>query len=218
MKQFLISLLLFVAPGLLCAASGRIEQDLGQGLAYCRVHSLPADLPGETAAKSVVVLDLRFSRGDDGAATALGTWLKARSKLGTPVFVLVNDETSPAALAYLSAHDPGPGLITLSPQASRLEADVTLKTSAATDRAAYEAFEHGTPLATLLVDPTPKPRHDEASIAQEHSGAALEVDSSDPADSVDEAPPAPAIPPPVVDYVLLRAVHLHRTLLALRNA
>jgi len=216
MKHSFFALLAVLLPVAILAAPDRLEQDLGQGLAYCRVHALPADLPA-AAPRGALVLDLRFAQGDDNAATAFGTWLKLHATAATPVFVLVNADTAPAALAYLAAHEPGPGLVTLGPRSSRLETDIVVKTSDRADRAAYEALEHGTALATLLTDPLVKPRHDEASIAQERTGPAAEEDDSDTSDSASAAPTAPAAPAPVIDYVLLRAVHLHRTLLALRH-
>jgi len=216
MKPYFLALLVVLVPAVAVAAPDRLEKDLGQGLAYCRVHALPADLP-TAPPRGALVLDLRFAHGDDNAATAFGAWLKLHATVATPVFVLINADTAPSALAYFAAHEPGPGLVTLGPRSSRLETDIVVKTSDRADRAAYEALEHGTALATLLTDPLVKARHDEASIAQERTGPAADEDDSDPSDSASAAPSAPAAPPPVIDYVLLRAVHLHRTLLALRH-
>jgi hypothetical protein len=219
MKRFLLALLLAAAPGLSFAAPARLERDLGHGLAYCRVHSLPADLPAASGKPGAVVLDLRYARGDDSAAPALGAWLKVHCTATTPVFVLVNAETAPALLAYLAAIAPPAGLVTLGATSPRFEPDIALKISPAAERVAYDALEHGTPLDSLLTDSSVKPRHDEASIAQERTGAPGDATTGDPdASDADETTAAtPAAPPPVIDYALQRAVHLHRALLALRK-
>lgn len=218
MKNILALLLLATAP-CLAATPGRLERDLGQGLAYCRVHALPADLPAAAAKSGALVLDLRYARGDDDAASALGAWLKSRSSAATPVFVLVNAGTAPAVLAYFTAHEPPAGLVTLGAASPGFEPDLALKIPPAGERAAYDALEHGTPVETLLTETSAKPRHDEASIAQERTGssddsAAVDSDLPDPADA---AAATPAAPPALIDFALLRAVHLHRALLALKK-
>jgi hypothetical protein len=213
MKKFLLALLIAAAPSLGLATPARLERDLGHGLAYCRVHSLPADLPANSGKPGAIVLDLRYALGDDSAAPVLGAWLKVHCAATTPVFVLVNADTAPALLAYLAAIEPPAGLVTLGTTSPRFEPDIALKISPAAERIAYDALEHGTPVDSLLTDSAVKPRHDEASIAQEHTGAPAGATTGD-ADDADETP---ATPPPVIDYALQRAVHLHRALLALRK-
>jgi len=215
MKRFV--LLLALLPALALAAPGPMVRDLGQGLTYCRVHELPADLPPSATKPGPVVLDLRYTRGDDNAASALGAWLKFHASATTPVFVLLNADTASAVLAYFSSHEPTAGLVTLGAASSRFEADLTLKVSATDDRSAYDALEHGASLESLLTDHPGKPRHDEASIAQERAAVPTDEDTVG-SDSVEspEATTDKATPPPI-DRVLMRAVHLHRTLLALRH-
>ena len=216
MKKLLLFLAL--ASGFASAAAAeQLARDLGKGLAYSRVHARPADLPAATVKPGAVVLDLRYARADAGATAALGTWLKSRNA-AAPVFVLLNAETAPVVLAYFTSHDPGNGLVTLGVTSPAFTPDLALKISPVAERTAYEALEHGTPVETLLTDPSAKPRHDEAAIAQERTAAADDSAASD----TDLAGPAdtaatPATPAPVIDYVLLRAVHLHRALLALRK-
>lgn len=217
MKKFL--LLLALAAGLAAtAAAEQLARDLGKGLTYSRVHALPADLPAATAKPGAVVLDLRYARGDEGATAALGSWLKSRNA-AAPVFVLLNADTAPVVLAYFTAHDPGAGLVTLGVASPAFTPDITLKLSPAAERTAYEALERGTPVETLLTDPAAKPRHDEAAIAQERAAPADDAATPDTdlAETPAAAPTPPPPPPPVIDYVLLRAVHLHRSLLALRK-
>jgi hypothetical protein len=220
MKSPLALLLLAAMPGLVAAApEERLQRDLGHGLAYCRVHALPADLPAAAAKPGPLVLDLRYARGADGATTALGAWLKVRCAATTPVFVLVNADTAPAVLAYLAAIEPPAGLITVGAASPRFAPDIALKISAASERAAYDALETGTPVEALLSDHSAKPRHDEASIAQDRTGSpeAPADTGAGPPDSPDPAAGVPAPPPPLTDQALQRAVHLHRALLALRK-
>ncbi len=215
MKKLLL-LLALAASAAAPAAAEQLARDLGKGLTYSRVHALPADLPAATGKPGAVVLDLRYARGEEGATAALGSWLKTRSA-AAPVFVLLNADTAPVVLAYFTAHDPGAGLVTLGVTSPVFSPDITLKISPTAERTAYEALEHGTPLATLLTDPSAKPRHDEAAIAQEHAAPADDAPTPDTdlAETPAAAPPPP--PPPVIDHVLLRAVHLHRAMLALRK-
>jgi hypothetical protein len=218
MKKIL-PLLLLIAAIASAAPPVPLERDLGQGLAYCRVHSLPADLPTAAAKQGPLVLDLRYATSDEGAAAALGAWLKFRSSTATPVFVLLNADTAPAVRDFLAALAPPAGLITLGPASPHLAADIAVNISAAAERTAYEALEHGTPLDALLTDSAIKPRHDEAAIALERTsppdGSAADPDGPDAADPAPTA--APAAPPPVIDAVLQRAVYLHRSLRALKK-
>jgi hypothetical protein len=210
---------LFLAA--LSAGAAPLERDLGQGLAYCRVHRLPADLPVAPGKPSPLVLDLRFALSDESATTALGAWLRFRSSTAAPVLVLLNADTAPAVLDFFAALEPPAGLVTLGAASPRLAPDIAVNISAAAEHTAYDALEHGTPLDTLLTDPSPKPRHDEAAIALERTNppdgsAPADSDGPDSADGA-AAAAAPAVPPPVIDSVLQRAVYLHRSLRALKK-
>jgi len=218
MKRIL-ALLLLAAATALAAPSARLERDLGLGLGYCRVHTLPADLPLAAAKPRPLVLDLRYARGDDSAAAVLGAWLKFHSSAATPVFVLVNAETAPAILSYFTALEPPAGLVTLGPASPAFAPDIPLKISPATERAAYDALETGTPIDALVSDHLTKARHDEAAIAQERTAGPEESAATDDStlDPPVGAPATPALPPPLMDSALQRAVNLHRTLLALRK-
>ena len=143
------------------------------------MHSLPADLPAASGKPGAVVLDLRYALGDDSAAPVLGAWLKFHCAATTPVFVLVNAETAPALLAYLAAIESPAGLVTLGTISPRFEPDIALKISPAAERVAYDALEHGAPVDSLLTDRAVKPRHDEASIAQERTGAPGDATTGD---------------------------------------
>src|SRR5262249_16732245 len=132
-------LLLFLTAGR--AGAAPLVRDLGQGLVYCRVHELPADLssvaPGGT--QTPRVLDLRYVRGDRAAARPLEAWVGFNATLRTPVFLLANDHTSAALLEPLF-HHPAVGLIVLGPSSAKeFEPDVAVKVSAEADRKAYDA-------------------------------------------------------------------------------
>jgi hypothetical protein len=182
--------------------------DLGQGLAYFRVHELPADLPSAAAGHAApCVIDLRFARSDDPAAAALSAWVKFNASARTPVFVLENSATSPALLAALPPTG-APGVLVLAPASEKLAADFAVRVSAERDRLAYQAVENGAPVLSLLRDSPEKPRLDEAYLEKEHLAdtAAPDIESDKP------SPPSP-----LVDSLLQRAVQLQRGLLALKR-
>ncbi len=186
-------------------------RDLGQGLLYYRVHHLPEDLPAAGAGPGACcVLDLRFADGDAGAPAALAAWLGFNATARSPVLVLANAATSPAFWAALARRD-GDGLIVFSPAAEHLAADIAVNTAPATDRQAYAALEHGTPLAALLTDQPDKPRMDEAELAREH------LPDSALADNEGDRASKPGAPAPLIDRVLQRAVQVHRGLRALKE-
>jgi hypothetical protein len=219
MRSALAFFLLALAPLLAATPNpGRLERDLGQGLAYVRLRELPADLPRAPTRTGAMVLDLRYTHGDQAAPAALGAWLQFRCTARTPVLLLVNAATAPALLDYLEATDPLPGLVTLGPASSRFVPDLPLKIPPATELAAYTALDHGTPVTTLLTDQPDKPRHDEAAIALEHTVAPVTTDESTGLSDVPATAPLVPVPPPsLIDETLQRAVHLHRALLALKK-
>ena len=202
-------------------AAAPLSRDLGQNLAYLRVHVLPGDLPdaGTLRARSLV-FDLRFATGD---ASGFERWLAARATAATPVFVLVNPETAAPLRAALAALKTHPGLLTVGRGSPDLKPDLTLPVSPAADRRAYDALEHGASLDSLLTDNPDKERNDEASLAQERAAppppeAESDGEAADLSSLADAAPqetPAAAAPPPVIDAVLQRAVQMQRALLAL---
>lgn len=218
MRRFLACLSLAAALPTFAAEPARIERDLGQGLAYVRVHELPADLPTAPARPRPLVLDLRYATGDVSAARALAAWIQFRASVRTPILVLVNPSTADDLLAQLEASASTPGLMSIGVASSRYVPDIALKVPAATERAAYDALENGTPAAKLLSDTPEKTRRDEASIAQERAQAATTEDSDSTAgDSEAAAAAAPPAPPPLIDAALQRAVQVHRALKALKK-
>jgi hypothetical protein len=224
-----------VSPLVFCLAivataahAAPLTRDLGQGLVYHRVATLPADLPVLAGARQQpCVLDLRYARGDAAAGTALDAWLKFNAASRAPVFLLLNTDTAPAVLAPLAARLPAPGLIVIGPASSALKPDLALKLAPAAERRAYAALAAGATVESLVNDSTEKVRHDEARLAQDHRGqadpAALARTPDDSLDDLLAEPPAaeksapPATPPPLIDLALQRAVHLHRSLQALKK-
>jgi hypothetical protein len=199
----LLALLLLATVSLKGAST---VQDLGQGLVYFRVHTLPADLPGAAPAHNATAIDVRFAAADAAQASALGAWIKFNATVKTPVFVLMNASTSRALREAIRGGTAG--VIVIAPRLPPVASDVAVAVTLETDRQAFEALEHGTPVDALLHDYPDKPRVDEAYLDREHI-----PDSEAPETASDTPPP----PPPLVDAVLQRAVQLHRGLVALKQ-
>lgn len=208
--------------------------DLGEGLSYLRLRSLGDDtaiMP--TVKANALVLDLRHASANDETAAAFGDAL-AKLERDDLVMVLVSPATPRALTAVLEKS--GPRLLVLGTAEARPKPTVAIQTTADADRAAYDAFETGTPLEKLISGKIEKERYDEATLVAEFkSGQALPVSEDPPAAPpppaqpegaapapTDASPTAPsttavAPPAPATDRVLQRAVHLHRSLLALRR-
>lgn len=225
MKPLVLLLSLCILPSaravpLADGAAGPLERDLGRGLVYHRVHKLPADLPTADAARAQPwVLDLRYVTGDAGAAATLTAWLKFHATPRAPVILLANADTSAVLLAPLARRGVA-GVVVVGAAAPGFAPDIAVKISADLERKAYDALEHGATIESLLTENADKPRNDEARLAKDRS-----ADSSDTADSGGGASPSagtdesakPKSPPPLIDAALQRAVHLHRTLVALKK-
>lgn len=198
-----------------------VSRNLGQGLAYHRVHQLPADLPtAEEARRQPCILDLRYVSGKAEEAAALVAWLKFHATTHAPVFVLANSETSAALISVITPRGAGASVVVLGVATATFTPDIALKISAEAERRAYDAFEHGATTDALITENPDKPRNDEAKLAKDRQpdlSAANAEDASAPAVAPGESPAKPKTPPPVVDVVLQRAVQLHRALLALRK-
>jgi hypothetical protein len=191
--------------------------DLGQGLLYCRVHALPADLPAADTGKSALVLDLRYATADDTGVSAFSAWLDFRAPT-QPVLILVNAGTGPALLHALAARPLPSGIVALGPPLPAFTPDVPLKISSGTERRAYDALEQGAPIDSLIVEKIDKPRYDEASMVKDHaSDSEAPPDDEEAPAKPDAAKAKPAKPPQLIDLALQRAVQLHRALLALHK-
>jgi hypothetical protein len=193
------------------AHSAPLSRELGHGLAYVRVHSLPGDLPAVMG--EACVLDLRYVAGGRAAAAPLGSWVRAHCGRRTPVLILANARTGPDLLAGLVPRDAIPGLVILGAPAPGFQPDVAVSVAPGTERRAYDALEKGVPVDSLVTEAVDKPRDDEAMLAREHLPDSALGDEGGPA-AGDEAGRA-ATPPQLVDAVLQRAVQLHRALVAL---
>jgi hypothetical protein len=156
---------------------------------------------------------------DDTGAAAFSAWLGFHTA-AHPVFILVNTSTGPALLHTLAARPLPSGVVALGPPLSAFTPDVPLKISPDTERRAYDAFDHGTAIESLIVEKIDKPRYDEASMVKDHvsdSEQPAPDDAEDAAAKPDSAKDKPAPPPPLIDLALQRAVQLHRALLALHK-
>ena len=202
------------------AHAAPLTRNLGQGLAYVRVHELPGDLPtAEDSRRQPCVLDLRYVTGRAEEAATLAAWLKFHATPHAPVLVLVNAETGRPLLAVIAPHGAGPSVVVIGAASPTFTPDIALKVSADEERRAYDALEHGTLVDALITEKPDKPRNDEAKLATDrvHDASSAPVDESAAIDGTPPAPPKPKPPAPLVDAVLQRAVPLHRALLALKK-
>lgn len=211
---------LFAVLWLLSSAWATELTDLGQGLAYLRVHS-PADSFKAAAGTGALVLDLRYATADETSAAELKSTLAARPA-NMPLFLLVSPDT-PAVLAPIIHQSPA---LTLGIAGAKPAPRVVVQAGAAADRAAYDALEAGAALASLVSGKVEKERYDEASLVEEFKNGNLDAQppaAPDPTAATagqPEEPQAggdPAKPAVPTDRVLQRAVHLHRALVALRR-
>ena len=215
----LIFLPVAAAPTASTPPAAPFTRDLGEGLVYHRITTLPTDLPtAEAARKQPCVLDLRFVRGDAAAGTALDAWLKFRATSRTPVLLLINAETAAPVLAPLAARLPSPGLVVIGTASPGLTPDLALKLAPAEERRAYDALAAGATVESVLNDSPEKIRDDEAQLAKEHRARPTPAPplSDDPPDDPPSTKPTPPVAPPI-DSALQRAVHLHRALKALKK-
>lgn len=190
----------------LAAQAAPLTRDLGQGLALHRARTLPADLPAADARRQALVLDLRYAKGDDAAATALQTWLRGRASQRTPIFVLANATTSGALLETLTAKRLPAHTLVIGTPARGFAPDIAITATTDEERRAYEALDGGTEVALLLTENANKTRNDEASLSRPPR-----FSDQDTEGATKSTAPVP------LDLALQRAVHLHRTLIALKK-
>jgi hypothetical protein len=223
MKRIFFFLFL-ILPALILAGE---PTDLGNNLAYLRVHSLTEAAPAlqsALAVKHACVLDLRYATANDESIIALKTALEGHPA-ESPLFILVSPET-PAALVGAISPSTKLMVVTLGVVGSQPSPKITVKTDAETDRRAYEAFDKGTPLTELISGKIDKDRYDEATLVHEFKNGNTEAEpplTPDPtkskgtsiADKTTE--PTADVPEPLKDRVLQRALNLHQALLALRR-
>jgi hypothetical protein len=187
------------------ALAAPMERELGTGLVYFRVHTLPDDLPAKPAGRvAPCIIDIRYVRADAGAATAFSEWLKARATTRTPVFVLANANTALPLLKVLAGHERGKGIVVVGIERAPFRPDIAVKATPEDERRAYDALEEGAAISTLLTDNPDKARNDEASLSKDRL-----------AEAAAEASGKKVSPP--IDATLQRAMHLHRALVALKK-
>jgi hypothetical protein len=209
-----ILLFAFAAAAGPCLRAAPIRLDLGEGLAFVRVHRLPADLPADVADRPLV-LDIRYVKGDAAAGTDLIQWLRLHAAPRHPVFLLANEKTSGALLTPLDSPDSVVGLVILGPVAPNFSPDIALPVSPAVERRAYDALERGATVESLTDDTPIKSRQDEALLAREHLPDSALGDLAD--DASQEGASKPVAARPLIDSVLQRAIQLDRALLALKR-
>jgi len=188
------------------AADGR-ERDLGQGLLYYRMHALPDDLPPpERGRIPPCVIDLRYLRTDEAGVAAFAGWVAGRASARTPVFILANEETE-AGLRRVGI--TAAGVFRIGIARGDFQPDIAVSATPQNERRAYDAFQAGATIASLLTDHPGKIRFDETTLGKDHRSG------PGPRTVAVDRPGAEDGPP--VDAVLQRAVHLHRGLVAMKK-
>jgi hypothetical protein len=210
--------LLAAAAGLAapCLAAPDSTQDLGQGLAYFRVHALADDsgaLITALEANGALVLDVRYAtaRKEDAA---LFDHALAQHRGPALLCVLVSPATPPALADSIGT---APVRLTTFGVTGSVPAPrvAVAEQAPETDRRAYEAFDSGTPLAGLISGKIKKERYDEVSLMNDFSNGNTSAEPPPEPDlkSVKDAPVRPAA---LIDRVLQRAVDLDRALAAIK--
>jgi hypothetical protein len=201
-------LLLGALPLLTSNLPAAAPRDLGQQLAYVRLHRFPDDAAALAAAwkSPALIVDLRYPEGPP--PPAFGTGLPART---APLFVLVGPATPAPVLAALRAR--APALVSVGRPGPGCVPDIALDVKPEDDRRAFDALESGTPVESLISDTGAKRRFDEAELARGHGHNPDGAAGENPAATAPTVPAAAAAPVP--DLILRRAVEIHRALLAL---
>jgi len=182
---------------------------LAPDLDYLRVHSAVLEheaLSSALAQSRALVLDLRYPQDERGADESLRQAFAGRAA-GGRLYVLVSPAT-PIPLVGVVASNPA-RLITLGVKGARPEPRVGVLQDANDDRRAFDAHTTGTPLADLISGKMAKERYDEASLVEEFKNGYTEPKPV--------LAPSADVAPRLTDRVLQRALHLHRTLQALRR-
>ncbi len=206
-------LLLF---SVLCLLSPGTElTDLGQGLAYLRIHSVAesaAALQKAVPGAGALVLDLRYVTVNDDAAASLKAALAGHGT-ATPLFLLVSPATPPELAAVIRTAP----VFTLGILGSVPAPKVVVQADGTADRRAYDALETGTALDKLVTGKLEKERFDEATLVHEFKNGNPDAEPPPPPDPTAPKPAGETEKPaPLTDRVLQRAIHLHRALLALK--
>ena len=202
-----VVLILSLAGMAALGAATVLERDLGQGLTYVRIRELPGDLPTKPVGTiPACVVDVRYVQAGRDEAAAFSAWLRFRATPRSPVLVLANRDTSFDLRLVLREPHRGTGIVVIGIPGPAFEPDVTVRSTPEKEKVAYEALAKGTPLATLVIDHPDKVRNDEARLAR---GPAADPEGNG-------SPPGEVVAPGV-DAALQRAVHLHRSLAALRK-
>ena len=192
-----------------------ISRELGENLRYFRAHVLPAELPAADVPPSPIILDLRYTRTEPGAANALDAWLKFRATPTTPIVVLVNSETSSEVREMITPASKRADLVTVGRKTGDVAPDIVIETTDDEERRAYDALEQSTSVESLITENADKPRVDEASIMRDRAEGNDRPFGADPRANAEKKTETPA--PTLVDRALQRAIHLHRALLALQR-
>ncbi len=213
--KFLLSFIFLLLPAFAIAVE---PPNLGDNLAYLRVHSLAEAMPElqvQLAEKHASVLDLRCATATEESTTALRAVLTAHPA-DRRLFILISPTTPSSVLEMIGPfiHEK---LITIGVAGSHPAPRVIVKTDAKTDRLAYDAFDHGTPIAELISGKIEKDRFDEAALVKDFKNGNSDAEPPSLPDPSQPDEVAAKKPAPLRDHVLQRALNLQQALSALRR-
>jgi hypothetical protein len=219
--QFLKGLLALGLQCSLClqAEARQLRQELEPGLSYLQMQKLPEDLPSFDIPEKAgtLILDLRGTSCEGSGLMLLGSWLKIRPGADQAVLLLYNAETE-QNLSRLLDQGRWPATLTLSIDGVGNQPDISVLVKPETDRLARERLAKGEKAEILIASQVPKERWDEEMLSKEHktsgrqSGKEIEKESGKK-----KTGDASEAKEQVADPVLARAVHVHRTLTALKG-
>ena len=194
--------------------------DLGNNLSYLRVHALAGSDPAlqvALSAQHACVLDVRYATATEESIATFRTAL-AKHPSEAPLFILISPATPPSVVDAVNAVTPAT-FVTLGIAGSNPSPKITVKTTAATDREAYDAFDNGTSLTELISGKIEKDRFDEATLVKEFKSGNPDPEAPSATDRAATKPPeTPTKAAVLTDRVLQRALHLHQALLALQRS
>jgi hypothetical protein len=209
----LLALAFLAGRPLLAAASAPL--DLGDGLEYLRVRS-PADPALKTLGgrPQALILDLRHVTAGELGPEFLRPALAARPD-GLPLFVLVGPDTPPGVARAVA--ETGRGVVSFGVVGSDPAPRVAVRTSVEDDRKAFAAADNGAPFTQLVSGKVEKERFDEATLVSEFNNGNTDPEPPEAPDpSATKPDGGTEAPPPLIDRVAQRAIHLYRALRALK--
>jgi hypothetical protein len=212
MKRLIVAIVMLTA---VVGSRAGLERDLGDRLSYVRIENLDTDyeLMKKALTQASAIIDLRYAKAGPGSAKQLEYLLGRQETRPVRLRVyLVNSDTSPLLLAI--AGKPRPRQLTVGPASPGVTVDIPVQTSGDDQRRAYAALAEGTAWEKLVNSNTEKRRFDEAALTRSHANGVAGTlgNTQDEARDEDGAAKAEEKEATPMDFVLQRAIQIHRAL------